>query len=324
VSGANHAVLIGSLVVSLITYASAYLVRGTLAGNGRFRNYGLMHGSEGAVRLLAVALIVVSGHATPGAFGLALVLPPIAAVLISLAGQHDLATPGPDASWSELSSALAWLLASSVMAQVLSYAPVFAAQIFVPGGSRSQQQLAGFVTAMFLARVPLLMFQAVQAALLPKLAGSAAAGRHDEFRAGLVRLLGLVLVIAGTGVVGALLFGEKVGTLVFKEKWTLNNRELALLAAGAGAYIVAFTLAQGLIALKAYSKLTLGWFVGMVGFVVVLPFGSDIFNRAQIAFLVSSGLAAVTIVTLLFSEMRTHSASIDDLLDAVVHEPLEF
>ncbi len=323
VSTANHWMLIGALIVALMTYASAYLVRGALSGNGRFNNYGLMHGSEGITRVIAVVAIVASGHATPGLFGLALVLPPIVAVLVSLRGQKGLAAPGPEASYSELSTALAWLLSSSVMAQVLSYAPVFAAQILMGPGKEDQRLLAGFVTAMFLARVPLLMFQAVQAALLPKLAASAAAGRHDEFSAVLKRLFVLVLGIGVAGVIGALALGQPVGQRIFAKKWTLSSPELALLAAGAGAYIVAFTLAQGLIALKAYSKLTIGWAVGAIGFVSVMPFGSDVITRAQLAFLASSVLAAVTITALLFREMKTTTATVEDLLEVISHEPLE-
>jgi membrane associated rhomboid family serine protease len=123
----------------------------------------MMHGTEGIVRFLMVIGVVVfskqlwTDHegvtktvASPGFFGLALVLPPIIAVLVSLYKQHGLAEPGPDAPYSELSSALAWLLAASVLAQVLSYAPVFAAQVLVSNDAKSQAELAGFVTAMFL------------------------------------------------------------------------------------------------------------------------------------------------------------------------------
>ena len=348
VSSGDHWLLIVSFIIALGTYATAFLVRGALSGNGRFSSYGMMHGVEGIARIAAVAIIVVgTSHtvtlvdngqtvtrefASTGMFGFALVLPPIAAVIAALLWNRKiakrdqlpkLAAPGPAASYSELSTALAWLLSSSVLAQVLSYAPVFAAQTLVGSGVEEQRLLAGFVTAMFLARVPLLMFQAVQAALLPKLAASAAAGRHDEFRAGLMKLLALVVAIGGLGVVGALALGSTVGKLIFHSKWTLSNSELALLAAGAAAYIVAFTLAQGLIALKAYSKLTLGWFVGGVGFLVVMPFGEDVFTRAQLAFLVSSMLAALTITVLLFREMKSHSATMDDLVAVISHEPLE-
>lgn len=345
VSDRDHVLLVGAFVVAIGTYATAYVVRGSLSGNGRFSSYGMMHGVEGIVRIIAVVGIVLitsrsvneggfmKTYASTGVFGFALVLPPVAAVIAALAWNRrmtrrydlpKLAEPGPEASYSELSNALAWLLSSSVLAQILSYAPVFAAQILVGPGKADQRQLAGFLTAMFLARVPLLMFQAVQAALLPKLAASAADGQHDQFRALLNRLLVLVLAIGISGVLASLVLGKTVGKLIFNTKWTLENSELALLAAGAAAYIVAFTLAQGLIALKAYSKLTMGWFVGAVGFMAVMPFGEDIFLRAQVAFLVSSLLAAIMITYLLFKEMRNQTGSVHDLVEVLTHETLEF
>ncbi len=334
--------LLAAFIVALFTYACAYLARGALSGNHRFRNYGMMHGTEGVGRIVAVIAVVALSHqaakdshgvthtyASPGLFALALALPPIIAVIVSLWGQHGLAMPGPEAPYSELSSALAWLLAASVLAQVLSYAPVFAAQILVKNDAKSQAALAGFVTAMFLARVPLLMFQAVQAALLPKLSAHAAQGKHDEFRSGLMRLFALVLAIAVIGVLGALVIGKPVGKVIFHEKWTLGNGALALLAAGAGAYIVAFTLAQGLIALRGYPRLTLGWTLGAIAFVLIMPFGlpgfaHDVFTRAQLAFLASSAVAAAVIAIQLMRTMRVSTASIDDLVEVIQHEPLEF
>ncbi len=334
--------LLVAFIVALFTYACAYLARGALSGNHRFRNYGMMHGIEGVGRIIAVIAVVAltsvvakdkNGHphtyASPGWFALALALPPIIAVIVSLWGQKGLAKPGPEAPYSELSSALAWLLAASVFAQVLSYAPVFAAQVLVKNDSHSQALLAGFVTAMFLARVPLLMFQAVQAALLPKLSAHAAQGEHDEFRSGLMRLFAIVVGIALLGVLGALVAGKPVGKIIFHEKWTLGNGALALLAAGAGAYIIAFTLAQGLIALRGYSRLTLGWVLGGIAFLLVMPFGMpgfahDVFTRAQLAFLVSSVVAAIAIVVQLLLTMRTHTVAFDELVEVIQHEPLEF
>lgn len=339
VSGFDHNMLIASFVIGLATYAAAYLARGALSGNGRFGRYGLMLAAEGVFRLVALAVVLATtshvvqtvvddkltsmNAASTGGFGLALVVPPLLAVGVSLWRQRGLAEPGPDASYSELSSALAWLLASSVMAQVISYAPVFAAEILVGPGEHEQKLLSGFVTAMYLARVPLLSLLAIQAALLPKLAASAAAGKHDEFRSGLMRLAVIVVGVGVIGVIAALVAGEPIGQRVFPDKWTLSSPQLALLALGFGGFMVAFTLAQGLIALKGYAKLTAGWAVGSVAFVVLMPFGDDVFLRAEIAFLVSSLLSAATITVLLLREMRTHTATLDELVETIVHEPFE-
>ena len=59
-----------------------------------------------------------------------------------------------------------------------------------------------FAYGVLLARIPLFMFQAVQAALLPRLSRLAATGELDEFRAGLRRLLMVVLAVGVVGTLG--------------------------------------------------------------------------------------------------------------------------
>src|SRR5262249_54561746 len=175
------------------------LTRGTLSGNGRFGPYGAMHASEGLVRIAFCALLAISGSTLVGMYGIALALPPLFAVAISLRGQHNLLVPGPEAPYSELSSALGLLLVGSLLAQLLSYASFIGVTLLA---TPSQSDAAGlFITGLFVARIPLLMFQAVQAALLPKLAGLAGEGRHDDFRAGMRRLL---MIVVGLGVAGTL------------------------------------------------------------------------------------------------------------------------
>ncbi len=311
------------LLIALVTYYAAHLTRGTLSGNGRFGAYGLMHGSEGLIRIAFVAVVFLTGSTSPGWFGLALVVPPAFAVLISLRGQHDLIRPGPDAPYSELSGALGTLLVGTALAQVMSYAPVIAANVLSGDSNADDKALAGFITAMFIARIPILLFQAVQASLLPKLAGYAGEGRHDDFRSGLRKLLVVVVGIGVIGVAAGGTLGPTVGEILFSEKWTLANRDLALLAAGAAGFILALTLAQGLIALRGYLHVAAGWIVGIGVFVAVMPLGEDIFLRAENAFVASSFAAAALMGVLLVLRMRVASATIEDLVEVVEHEPFE-
>jgi O-antigen/teichoic acid export membrane protein len=310
------------LLVALVTYYAAHITRGTLSGNGRFGAYGLMHGSEGILRIVFVGAVFAAGSKSPGLFGLALVVPPAFAVLISLRGQKGLIQPGPDAPYSELSGALTLLLVGTSLAQLMSYAPVIAANV-LSVGDNDDVALAGFITGMFIARIPILLFQAVQASLLPKLAGYAGDGRHDDFRSGLRKLLVVVLGIGVIGVVAGGTLGPKVGERLFTEKWTLGSRDLALLAAGAGAFILALTLAQGLIALRGYKSVAFAWSIGIAAFVAAMPFGSDVFLRAEIAFVISSLTASALMGVLLVMRMRVATATIDDLVEVVEHEQLE-
>jgi len=157
-----------------------------------------------------------------------------------------LVTPGPGAPWSELSIALGYLLAGSVLGQFLVNAGPLTVKVLA---SPAEQR---FLASLVIARVPLFLFQAVQASLLPKLAGLAGAGRHADFRRGLSRLLTAVLVVVVVAIIGAWTFGPWVVRLLFGEGFELGHHDLGLLAAASGAYMVALTFAQALIALSRY------------------------------------------------------------------------
>ena len=79
------------------------------------------------------------------------------AVLVSLRGQHGLLKPGPTAPYTELSGALGLLLLGSVLAQSLSYAAFLAATILAKTHVQ-KEALAGFISAIFVARIPILLF----------------------------------------------------------------------------------------------------------------------------------------------------------------------
>jgi O-antigen/teichoic acid export membrane protein len=262
------------------------------------------------------------GLKSAGPYGFVLAAPPIFAVAISLRGERDLMLPGPDAPYSELSGALAWLLVGSVLAQLLSYASVFGVNLLAH--TKHEKDLAShFITGLFVARVPLLLFQAVQAALLPKLAGLASEGKHDDFRIGMRRLIMVVIVLCVGGTIAATLIGPWAGQKLFADKWDLGNRDMFLLTLAATAFILALTLAQGLIALKAYRENALAWIVGIVAFVAAVAAGNDLILRNELGFLAGSTVAALLMAALLFPRMRHGGATLQDLVEIVEHEPLE-
>ena len=69
-----------ALVISFITYGSAYLIRGALSGHGRFDHYGLIVGGEGIVRFGACALLAYIGVSSAGPYGLTVALAPLVAL----------------------------------------------------------------------------------------------------------------------------------------------------------------------------------------------------------------------------------------------------
>jgi O-antigen/teichoic acid export membrane protein len=319
----GDALLLVCFAIALMTYAVQHLTRGTLSGNGRFRPYGEIMGVEGVLRVLPAIALWIAGVDQPVYYGLCLAIPPVLASLWALRGQHGLLTPGPPSPYSELSTNLTFLFIGSVLAQALSYAAFLTATVLA-STKAEETAVADFIVGLFLARIPILLFQAVQAALLPKLASLAGAGRDDDFRSGLRKLILVVVGIGVIGVVAGFTLGPWAGQILFGDKFTLGHRDLALLAAGSGAFILALTLAQALIALMGHARAAAAFALGIVGFAIVTALESDLFLRVELGYLAGSLIAAAAMAVFLVARMRSvGSESLARLVSAIEHEPLE-
>ncbi len=310
-----------ALAASLIGFLAAHLSRGVLAGEGRFRPYGELIGLDAVLRLVLVIALVVIGVSTPGWIGMCIAVSPLLALPIALRSQRKLLQPGPPAPVSELSVNIGWLLAASVFMQALAYSPLLGINIL--GGDSETEIVAGFASAFFIARVPVLAYQSVQGTLLPKLAGLAGSGRHDEFRRGMTRLLTVVTVIGVVGAVGAFFVGVPVGEKLFND-FTMGAGGLALLTAGSGAFIFALTLAQALMALGAHRLTAVSWGVGLIIAVAVMIPISDLELRVDLGFLVGCIAAAIVMgIGLQRRQRQIADGSIGNLITAIEQDPIE-
>ena len=321
---AGNAGLVVCLVISLFTYGFELLARGVFAGNGRFGAYGVSMAAEGTIRLIPVAFLAAAGVPNPVWYGLCLAFPPLLATFVAMRGQHDLASPGPDAHWSELSTNLTYLLLGSLTAQALSYSAALGG-IVLAQGAHERKMVADFIVGFFIARIPILLFQAIQAALLPKLAALSGAGRIDDFRAGLKKLLMIVIGVGVLGIIAGATIGPIAGEILFGDKFNLGNVDLGLLAAGSALFILALTLAQALIALLGHARALVAWCIGLFVCIVVTAFSSsDLFLRVELGFLGGCGAAAAAMALLLTGRLRAESPeSLGLLVEAIEHEPLE-
>jgi O-antigen/teichoic acid export membrane protein len=320
----GQGVLLGCFLVGLATYAIQFLVKGAFSGNGRFGPYGVILGSEGIIRMIPLIALVAMGVDDLLWYGLALAIPPVLAVLVAMRGQHGLMTPGPDAEWSELSTNLTYLLLGSLTAQALSYSAALGG-IVLAQGAHERKLVADFIVGFFIARIPILLFQAVQAALLPKLAGLAGSGRIDDFRSGLRKLVLIVIGVGVLGIVGGITVGPTVGKILFGNQFNLEWIDLGLLCAGSAFFILALTLAQALIALQGHARAFVAWLIGLVVAVLVTAFAThELFRRIEYGFLAGCALAALAMGLQLTSRMRTATPeSLTLLVEQIEHEPLE-
>lgn len=318
----GQTLLLAGLALALVGYFAEHLVRGTLSGSGRFRPYGVVVGAEGALRLAGCLVLALLGVKSAGPYGLAIGLAPFGAVALGLRRQRGLLAPGPDASWSELSSALGYLLAGSLLAQGLINAGPLAVKLLAP---ENQQAAAGrFLAGLVIARIPVFLFQAVQAALLPKLSGLAASGRHADFRRGLSQLLRVVLLTGAAATVGAFAAGPWVIRLLFGEEFGLGRSDITYLAGGSAAFMIAVALAQGLIALHGHARAALAWLIGMMAFLTVVALQSGLLLRVEQGFLAGSAAAATAMALLLAPRLaQAEEASAEDLIEAAHNLPLE-
>ena len=310
-----------ALVLAFSAYAPAHLARGICSGSGRFREYGIILASDGVVRILLCVSLAVIGVTAAGAYGLAVAISPLFAVGYVYVRGGLRTNDGPPASWGEVTPNLGWLLLGSGFAASLLNAGPIAASLLTD--SDQAAQVTQFSYGVLLARIPLFLFQAVQAALLPRLSRLAARGELNEFRSGLKRLMYIVIVVGAVGTSGAFLLGPWMIEIVYDA--SLTGRTLALLALSSACYMVALATAQAVIALKGHAFVALGWGIGVATFVVATYWGGeDVFRRVEVGLLASS-IAAMTSFAIALRYKLQSGATPDQgsIMDAITDMPFE-
>lgn len=299
----HQSLLLAGLVLSLPVYAALHLTRGALSGTGRFGAYGALLAGDGLLRVIAAIGLSIAGLRTAGPYGLLIGGASAAMLLAVLSRQRGLLEPGPEAPWSELSEALGWLLLGSVLAQAFVNASVPLVKVLA---DESQDAIAGqFQAGLIITRVPLFLFQAVQASLLPKLSGYAASGQFVDFRNGLRKLVIAVIGIGVAATLGAFAIGPLVLRLAFGSEFDkLSNADLGYLALAGACFMLSTALSQALIALRGYSKVALGWVVALVVFAVGVVLGPGLLGRVELGLVAGSAVSVAAMAVLLQLQMR--------------------
>lgn len=310
-----------ALLIAMGTYAPLHLARGICSGSGRFGSYGVIIGMDGAIRVIGCALLWMGGVDNVGPYALTIAFSPIIGVLLVAASGRLATTDGPPATWSEVTPNLGWLLIGSLFAAALVNAGPITVDLL--GDTAPAETVTRFGNAVIFARIPLFLFQAVQAALLPRLARLAAQRELSSFKQGLRQLLMLVLVVGLLGVVGAYLVGPDLLELIYDGG--IDRRTLTLLAFASAIYMAAVAIAQAVIALHGHATVALGWLSGFVTFVLVAWLSSDdLYLRVELA-LVASSLVSLAIFGWSIRRRLDRGDRPDDetVIEAFAERPLE-
>jgi O-antigen/teichoic acid export membrane protein len=303
---AGRVALSVALIIGLFGFCAGHLTRGVLSSHRRFGAYARFFTADGFSRVAFVVLLFGLGATSVGPYGLAMALSGFIAVGVALIGQHHLMEPGPESPWAEVTPKLGWLLLGTGMLSLVVQSGTIAVEMLAPA---NQAGAAGqFANGLTTARIPLFLFQAVLASLLPKLSRLAGVGSIDEFVATLRRLVVLVLAVGVVTTVLAAAAGTTVINKIYGGATDLSPRDLALLAAAFIIIMATICLDQALIALKGHSRMAIGWLAAFASFVAVTAVSASggLYLRVELGLLAAGAVAFTWMLVCLGDLLRAH------------------
>lgn len=266
-----------------------YLAFGVFAGNRRFGGYSLVGAAEGLSRLAFAGLLVLFDVHAAGPFGFTLAVAPLIAVLATASMLRQ-------CTWSSFAtsvrgmSTMAWSLGSNLcLALLVNSGPVLV-RLLAP---HQPAVLTGrFLSALVIVRIPLFLYAAASATLMPALSASAEHHQWRAFRGVLNRLVAIVIVLGAGAVPLAALFGPDLMRVLFGRTYVLDGLSLALLAATTMLLILGSTLSVALTATGAVKYMFSAWILGIavLGACCLIPL--EVVRRVELALLLGSALAA--------------------------------
>jgi O-antigen/teichoic acid export membrane protein len=310
-----------ALIITVFAFAPMHIARGIASGSGRFTAYGLILGIDGATRIISCVVLWQLNITSVGAYAMAVALSPIVAVLF-VSARGDMKThDGPPAEFSELTPNLSWLLLGSVMAAALVNAGPIGVDVLA--NASDAEKVTAFGNGVLLSRIPLFLFQAVQASLLPRLARLAAKGNLDEFVQGLSLLLKIVIAVALLGTAGSYVLGPWALDIMYDGG--LDRSTLTLLALASGMYMLCIAIAQAVIALRGHRWVAIGWVSAVVTFLLLTAVSSnDLFLRVEIGLVGGSTAALIVFSLALKSRIAAGiTPNADSMVDGVLDTQFE-
>jgi O-antigen/teichoic acid export membrane protein len=306
----GHWALLWCFEGALAAYAVSFTARGVLSGLGDFKDFGRLVVAESAARLVIGGILALLGGRSAATFGVAIAAAPLVSTLIvTRLGARTRLAPGQPTTWRDATRAMGWLVLGAMLAQSLANTGPLAVQLLA---TPSEEGQAGrFLSALVLARLSLYLFQAVQATLLPNLAGLVAAGRTSELTLALRRLTSVCLVLVVVSTIGAYVLGPLAVRLLFGADFTLTRTTMALLAGASSVLVLATALSGAAIAAAGHRLNAAAWALGMIGFVVGTLLADGLFLRVELGYLLGSCTVAVALLLWLPPHIRRVAPTAD-------------
>jgi O-antigen/teichoic acid export membrane protein len=302
-----------AVLLSVVTSAAVYVVRGLLGGTQRFTGYSATLAAEGLARILPCLAIAVAGM--PNSTGYALIFAAgsgfgaVAGLFWLGRRPTEAPTEAPTgdaprhepATVTKMARSLSLLVGGTLlMLVVMNVAPI----VITSRLTDDAVTAAAFASAFVLARIPLFLFAPVQAMLLPSLTRAAATADFAAVRAKLRLILMAVLAIGLPGVLASFTIGPWAVQVLFGAEVRLSGTVVGLLGVSTVGLMVALVLQPGLIALGAHKSVTTAWLAGTVVLVALLALPGDPIRAGVLAQLAGAALVVAIMLRTLSTALR--------------------
>jgi O-antigen/teichoic acid export membrane protein len=316
------------LVVGVVAYAASYFARGWLGGHQWFALYGGLVFLESTSRFLFALAVAVGISSGQGAVGLGMAVAPFASLcvipfaFVKIRGPlarrgpselqvADAAREGPaHAQLEEAAGDLTLRRGAGFAVAVVGI--MFAEQTLMNGGvlivaasaagATITTGLTGFVfNVMLIVRAPLQLFQAVQTAILPHLAGLEAKESGEEFDRAIRITILAIAVFAGAVALGLLVIGPPVMKALLGNKGFQYGRlGLAVVGIGMGLHLVSGTLNQAALARGRAGIAAIAWLCAGAFFVIFVatPTIDNQVTRVEVGYFLATGILCALLAAL--------------------------
>jgi O-antigen/teichoic acid export membrane protein len=257
----SDVVLAAALVLGAVGYAAQYPVRGLLSAERRYGWYASVLGAEALLRVVLVLALVALADPDPGVLAGVVGVAALGSAVVGLAGARSgglRLAGGP----MTLLRSTGVLITGAVALQTLLYGAVLVGRLLPPDG---QEEAAGrLLAAITVTRIPIFLFQSLEALVVPRIAELALRGDVPVLVAAVRRLVLLVAALGAATVLGSALAGPALVSLMFGADFTVSHTTMALLGLGTGVFMVAVALSDVTVSLGGHARMALSWVAGLV------------------------------------------------------------
>ncbi len=283
----NDAWLFVALLLSLVAFMLTEVYRGLVAGRSRFGPYGASLITEGSARVAGVVVLMAVGTTAASAYAGLIAVSFFAAAIATAIGRRPFAQDGPPVERQELGRNVRLLLVMALSESfLLNVGPVAVSVLSDLAGEPGR-----FLNGLVLARLPLLLFQAVKISILPSRTRMVANGESAQLADSTKRLALAVGAFGIVTVAGSALLGPLAVDILFAD--TLGALDMALLSGANALSMLAILFSLTLVASGRPTWSAAAWILGIVAFAIALALPVEAFRRVEIAQIAGFAVAMV-------------------------------